>query len=216
MYKTHWRLEVVRDLTGPNTPRILDTQTIGALLNKYRPRAARSTIKSLVWDLINTGVVRPIPAGLFVNLHCIPPVALAEAASHLRVGAVVSMQSALSVKGIIDQDNNKVTSVVPSIDLQRAELEILFEGDTTFYFHSLPEKWFSQSLGADILDPETLYPSFVPEKALLDWLYVERFHSKNLPNVAMIKLERLNFVKLFGIAERMALKHLIGRLTDEI
>jgi hypothetical protein len=216
MNPINWRLAVLPDLAQSAAPRVLRTQTLYEMIAVHRPHVAKATIRSVVRDLVTISAVREIHSDIFLNLRCSPPAVLAEAANHLRKQAIVSLQYVLHEAGVIRHRSNNITAVLPNTHLHLCDREHIFAGQESFTFSVLPSECFPPLLAdeGDVIDIAKPYPSFTPEKALLDWLYLEKSRNVELPEVSEFDLEKLNIQRLFALATRMKLRYLLERFLN--
>ncbi|MGH8275683.1 MAG: hypothetical protein ACRETH_03200, partial [Steroidobacteraceae bacterium] len=86
---------------------------IAAAFADRRKKAARNTIFKWIRDQTRSGVLRPVTRGLYLNQLARPQPSAAEAASFIRSGAIVSLQTVLGDAGITNSYSDIVTSVLP-------------------------------------------------------------------------------------------------------
>jgi hypothetical protein len=101
---------------------LLTVPMIGAAFAHQRKKAARNTIFRWIREQTEAGILRPVTRGLYLNQLARPQPTAAEAASFVRSGAIVSLQTVLGDAGITNSYSDIVTSVLPAhgVSLSRA------------------------------------------------------------------------------------------------
>ena len=100
-------------LLGAEAPRVLTIPMLAAILADRRKMRARNTLFRWVRDQVDSGVLRPMTRGLYLNQLAAPRPLAAEAAGFIRTGAIVSLQTVLGEAGITNNFPDLVTSVIP-------------------------------------------------------------------------------------------------------
>ncbi|MFS0756123.1 hypothetical protein ABC383_15675 [Noviherbaspirillum sp. 1P10PC] len=217
MNRINWRFAVLPDLGESAAPRVLSSDALINMITVHRPNIAKPTILSVINDLVAISAIRQISADLFLNQRCDPPALPAEAANHIRKDAVLSLQSALYEGGVIHHRQDSFTAVLPATHLKVWDKEFIYLGQSTFEFHILPSDYFPPILGdrEDVMDKTKPYPCFTCEKALLDWLFLEKSRNADLPKVNHFDLKKLNMERLFELSARMNLRYLLERFLSQ-
>jgi hypothetical protein len=195
-------------LLGAEAPRVMTVPMIAAAFADRRKRAARNTVFKWIRDQTEAGVLRPVTRGLYLNQLARPQPMAAEAASFVRSGAIVSLQTVLGDAGITNSYSDIVTSVLPvRRGLAQSSRSVIANG-IEYRFHAMPVRLLDDEAGdlEDRIDLEVLYPRATPEKALLDWIYLgDSPRTKLAPPPLDIDLERLDKRRLKRLAERTSL-----------
>lgn len=195
-------------LLGVEAPRVLTVPMIGAAFAHQRKKAARNTIFRWIRAQTEAGVLRPITRGLYLNQLARPQPTAAEAASFVRFGAIVSLQTVLGDAGITNSYSDIVTSILPSRGRVAQSSRSVVANGIEYRFHAMPARLLDEQAGPleDRLDMNVLYPRATPEKALLDWLYLGASpRTKLAPPPLDIDLERLDKRRLKQLAAAMSL-----------
>ena len=145
---SEWRLILLGLLGTPDAPRVCTTQDVAQLLRTVRPRATADTLHSAIDGLVFAGALQKVSRGLFLNRRARPAAELAEATSHIRTGAVVSLETVLGECG----------------------------GEISFRFHALPQRFFASSADEELLLHQSGRHCAMakPEVAALHWLHFWR------------------------------------------
>ena len=164
-----------------------------------------------------TGELKPLRRGIFLNMRASPKPDVAEAAQHIRSGAIVSLQTVLGRSGAHNNPTPWITCVVPQTTQGRrgATGEVL-AGNTLFSFSGIapylvPHKndvWYRDSF-----QPYAKVPTATPEKALLDMIYLGSHTNSKvaLPAIVDIDWDALDGERLERLAEYM---HLTEAYTE--
>jgi hypothetical protein len=195
-------------LLGAEAPRVMTVPMIAAAFADRRKRAARNTVFRWIRDQTEAGVLRPVTRGLYLNQLARPQPTAAEAASFVRSGAIVSLQTVLGDAGITNSYSDIVTSVIPIRGRVAQSSRSVVAHGVEYRFHVMPARLLDDETGSleDRMDLDVLYPRATPEKALLDWLYLGDSPRTKLASPALdIDLERLDKRRLKRLADRMKL-----------
>jgi hypothetical protein len=201
-------------LLGAEAARVLTVPMIAAAFADRRKKAARNTVFKWIRDQTEAGVLRPVTRGLYLNQLARPQPTAAEAASFVRSGAIVSLQSVLGDAGITNSFSDIVTSVLPVRGGVAQSSRSVVANGIEYRFHVMPMRLLNDEAGdlEDRMDLEVLYPRATPEKALLDWIYLgASAHTKLAFPPLDIDLDRLEKRRLKRLAHRMKLSE---RLED--
>jgi hypothetical protein len=136
-----------------------------------------------------------------------PPGELAEAATWLRPGCVVSLQTVLGDSGVWNNYTSMVTAVVPFASSRpRPSLGIRTTLAGRFQFRGMPEVVLLAGREADRLADVTGYVRATPEAALVHWLYLAASSRSNLMAPPLdLDMHMLNAARLRRLAEAMNL-----------
>jgi hypothetical protein len=181
---------------------------IAAAFADRRKKAARNTVFKWIRDQTNAGVLRPVTRGLYLNQLARPQPTAAEAASFVRSGAIVSLQTVLGDAGITNSYSDIVTSVLPVRGRVAQSSRSVVANGIEYRFHAMPARLLNDEAGdlEDRMDLEVLYSRATPEKALLDWIYLgDSPRTKLAPPPLDIDLERIEKRRLKRLADRMNL-----------
>jgi hypothetical protein len=199
-------------LLGAEAPRVMTVPMIAAAFADRRKKAARNTVFKWIRDQTDAGVLRPVTRGLYLNQLARPQPTAAEAASFVRSGAIVSLQTVLGDAGITNSYSDIVTSVLPvQARVAQSSRSVVANG-IEYRFHAMPARLLNDEAGdpEDRMDLDVLYPRASHEKALLDWIYLgDSPRTKLAPPPLDIDVQRLNKRRLNRLADRMKLsRHL--------
>ncbi len=201
-------------LLDAEAPRVLTVPMVAAAFADRRKKAARNTVFKWIREQIDAGVLRPVTRGLYLNQLARPQPGPAEAASFIRSGAIVSLQTVLGDAGITNSYSDIVTSVLPiRAGVAQSSRPVMASG-IEYRFHVMPAELLDEEAGAvqDRMDLVVLYPRASPEKALLDWIYLGASPRTKLALPPLdIDVARLDKRRLKRLADRMKLS---SRLED--
>lgn len=209
-----WQIELERQLGSPDAPGVITAASL-ARAAQLRPSAVPTrTVQHWIRQACTRGRLRRVHKGLYINAFRSPPGRAAEAAAHLRRDAVVSLQSALSEAGILNNPPAIITAVVPiDTDGPLPSLGLVRTAVGNFSFRGLPRRIFEAGDVADRLDllGHPHFPCASAEKALLDWLYLAASPRSTLgaPASHDVDINALDAPKLRRLARAMSLTSLI-------
>lgn len=181
---------------------------IAAAFADRRKKAARNTVFKWIRDQTDAGVLRPVTRGLYLNQLARPQPTAAEAASFVRSGSIVSLQTVLGDSGVTNSYSDIVTSVIAVRGRVAQSSRSVVASGIEYRFHAMPARLLDDEAGdlPDRMDLEVLYPRATTEKALLDWIYLgDSPRTKLAPPPLDIDLERVDKRRLKRLAERMKL-----------
>jgi hypothetical protein len=172
-----WRYALLGALESPSTPRVCTTEGIAALVRGVRPRASPATIRAAIDGMVDARALTKVSRGLYLNRRSRPSIETAEAAQHIRQGAIVSLESVLGECGFLNNPPVIVTAVVPLRAHYAPNVgEVKTSGGQVFRFSALPERFFPRD-DEDrrlMLQAGRFYPVAKPEVAALHWLHLAR------------------------------------------
>jgi hypothetical protein len=195
-------------LLGADAPRVLTVPMIEAVLAHRRKAAARATVFKWIRSMTASGALRPVTRGLYINQLAQPRPAGAEAASYVRAGAIVSLQSVLGEAGVTNNYPDMVTCVVPIHGRNAPSSRPVVAADTEFRFHAMPARLLGEEAGAleDRMDLNVRYPRATSEKALLDWIYLGASPRTKITGPPLdVDLGLLSKARLMRLAKHMKL-----------
>lgn len=196
-------------LLGADAPRVLTVPMIAAALADKRRPAARGTLFRWIREQAESGALRQVTRGLYLNQLAQPAPVLAEAAAHVRSGAVVSLQTVLGEAGITNNYPDIVTTVLPIHKGMAQSSRPVVARTTEFRFHAMPARLLDERAGGltDRLDADATYPRATPEKALLDWIYLGASPRTRLAGAPFdIDIDLLDLRRLTRLAKHMKLE----------
>src|SRR5260370_234261 len=113
---------------------------IAAAFADRRKKAARNTVSKWIRDQTEAGVLRPVTRGLYLNQLARPQPTAAEAASFVRFGAIVSLQTVLGDAGITNSYSDIVTSVLPVQGRVAQSSRSVVANGIEYRFHAMPAR----------------------------------------------------------------------------
>lgn len=165
---------LVLALRDPKAPRVL---TVGGLMEFARDHLGvelhEQTAKYNMATLTRDGLLNNPTRGLYLNTLAQPMPTVMELARHMRSGAVVSLQTVLGQRGVLNNPTPWVTCVVPRGRTVPVTGKVDV-GGTTFSFSSMNQAAMCEHLPQLALQPYAPVPTATPEKALLDWIYLAK------------------------------------------
>ena len=195
-------------LLGADAPRVMTVPMIAAAFADRRKKAARNTVFNWIRNQTEAGVLRPVTRGLYLNQLARPLPTASEAASFVRTGAIVSLQTVLGDAGITNSYSDIVTSVLPARGRLAQSSRSVVANGVEYRFHTMPARLLNDEAGdaEDRMDPDVLYARASPEKALMDWIYLgNSSRTKLSPPPLDIDLDRIDKRRLRRLADRMKL-----------
>jgi len=170
---SEWRYALLGLLESSQALRVCTTEDLAGVVRRVRPRASADTIHSAIEGLMQAAALQKVSRGLYLNRRSRPAVEIAEAAQHIRQGAVVSLESVLGECGFLNNPPAIVTAVVPQKpDYVPNVGPVKTSGGLVFRFNALPLRFFPSSEGEKrlMLQAGRPYPVAKPEVAALHWL----------------------------------------------
>lgn len=170
-----WKFAVLGGLGSSGARRIFTAAEFHHFVQAYRPGASTSTARTMSDMLVSAGALRRVSSGVFLNRRATPPAELAEVASHIRAGAVISLHSVLGECGFLNNPSAVVMAVLPTSATKRPRLgEVKTSAGDSFRFFGLAERFFPSNDEErwELLQPGRPCEMFRPEAALLQWLYL--------------------------------------------
>lgn len=161
-------------LLGAKAPRVLTVPMCMAVLADSRGLPDKKTVTRWIHAQRNSGTLRPVTRGLYLNNLARPQPQAAEAAAYIRTGAVVSLQTVLGDAGVSNNYSDIITSVLPIRGRSTSSSRTAHAPGLEFRFHVMPERLLDERAGSleDRFDLDVSYARATPEKALMDWIYL--------------------------------------------
>lgn len=172
-----WRYALLGALEGPNAPRVCSTEDLARLVQMVRRNAAPATIRAAIDGLVEARALLKISRGLYLNRRARPSVEIAEAARHIRQGALVSLETVLGECGFLNNPAAIVTAVLPfRVGYVPNVGTLKTSSGQVFRFSALPQRLFPQGETEEraMLQAGRYFPIVKPEVAALHWLYLAR------------------------------------------
>ena len=163
---------VLAALASPGAPRVFSPSSLQTWLADRQLIIPARTLSMSLIEWTQSGAMDRINSRVYLNGRARPRPTLDEAASHLRPGAVVSLQRALAHVGVLNDPSPWITATVSSADTTKVG-KVETDGGT-FRFATLPEAMVvrpGHALYQDAIDSSRPWMA-TPEKALLDWLHL--------------------------------------------
>jgi hypothetical protein len=169
----NWDTKLELRLAEPEAARVLNTATLFRLARHEQNALSRASLERWIKDALASKRLIKVVRGLYLNRMPMPPGELAEAATWLHPGCVVSLQTVLGDSGAWNNFTQLVTCVVPfSNNRPRPSLGIRRTQAGQFQFRGIPEWVLNAGKDVDRLAEVTGYLRATPEAALLHWLYL--------------------------------------------
>lgn len=171
---THWKADAERLLMRPDSPSVLTTAMLHALVATGRPDApSPATFSRWVSAMADLGKLKEVIKGVYLNRLGHREVSPAAAAHWVRSRSIVSLSWVLEQAHITNNFGDTITCVIPT-DPTWPNPNI---GDRetkagTFRFFAIPARLAEAGRLDDARDLRFDYPRTTPEKALLDWLFL--------------------------------------------
>jgi len=194
-------------MSEPKAPRCFAPQDLLSYWQEHGVKASKPTLHQVLQSWQKGGLVEKVNHGLYLNLQASPKPTWAEAAHHIRSGAVVTGHYVLGQSGVANNPTDWITCVYPRS--QNANHATLTLGQHTLTFKPLDDLvWIDlgHPLADDAYEPFLPYLRATPEKALLDLLYVAT-HTKHhiMPAVHDFSLADIDEEKIHRLATHMGL-----------
>lgn len=206
-------------LLGVDAPRVMTVPMLAAALSNGRALPARGTLFNWLKAQRESGVLRQVTRGLYLNQLAQPVPQAAEAAGYVRSGAIVSLQTVLGDAGVSNNYSDIITCVLPIRSGVAASSRPVRLDALEFRFHAMPEHLLDERAGAlaDRFDLDVHYPRTTPEKALLDWIYLGASPRTKLAGPPLdIDLDKLNLPRLRRLAKAMGMEQGLGEFLARL
>lgn len=215
--------QVLRILRDPECPRVLTPVDIKQWFAMSQIALSEATQKRWLARMRESGLIKPVRRGLYLNALAEPPVQPDEAASYICQGAIVSLQKVLGDAGVLNNFTSWVTCVValPPEKKEGKTKGFGFAQPSTgkvktqigmFTIQAMPFALVYQAGPLDDSLESLPYQRATPEKAFLDWIYLgttPRSHM-TLPPLDL-DFEQLNQARIARLARGMGLVDVLER-----
>lgn len=197
------RMDLLDILRQPHQPRVWTTRTLTYTLDS--PPA--TTARIIRWA-VEGKLLKPVREGIYLNGMAFPEVAMAEAASLIRSGAVVSLQSVLGDAGVLNNPTLDVTCVLATTAPSTSGGTVESMQGTRFTFRRIAPKMLVVGELEDRFEQGVRYLRATPEKALMDWLAlgVSPHSTITMPPYHDIDIDELDRGRLERLARAMDLE----------
>jgi hypothetical protein len=214
------RARALRALSDPAAPRVFSPGTLRAWLAGQDVPISRPSLQEALDEWTSLALVDRVRRGTYLNLRAYPTPTLAEAAPHIRAGAVISLQFVLGQAGVLNNPTAIVTAVVPlDTHVFNAVGTVKAEGDREFQFYGMRARFvpaFAGAFAEDAYQPYAPTLTATPEKALLDWLYLAKTSPNwRAPPAHDLDFDLLDADRLTRLATRMDLLEPLARLQGK-
>lgn len=209
----NWDTRLELRLSEPDAMRVLNTSTLYRLACHEQSQLSRTSLERWILDALASRRLIKVARGLYLNRMTTPPAELAEAATWLRPGCVVSLQTVLGDSGAWNNYTAMVTAIVPfASGRPRPSLGIRSTQAGRFQFRGIPEPVLVAGRETDRLADVTGYLRATPEAALLHWLYLSASAHSNLTAPPLdIDMDAFSAARLRRLAEAMDLSDELAR-----
>lgn len=205
-----WKKKLINLLREDRDLRVFSPAILYQKTQENDIEVSRRHLTTIIGDWSDLGILKRLTHGVFINNQAKPAVNIEESVPFIRKNAVVSLQRVLTNNGVINNPSAWITSVIPNA---AGVTGGLVEADfATFQFSSMSSNFFpekSSPIYNDAYDRQSLFPSFTPEKALVDWLYlssVSNGHARSLPPRWDIDMDMLDTQKLSRLTNHFGLE----------
>lgn len=218
-----WKFQALRLLSEAAAPRVFDVAELDAWLRTRGLDVPDRTLRRGVAEWEAAGLVQRAVRGVYLNRQATPLPVLEEAAPRMRQGAVVSLGTVLGRAGVLNNPTHWVTAVVPSDNASKLPGEHEADDGSMFRFALLRADLVptpGTDFAREALEPYAPVPTAVPEKALLDWIYVgSRGRGVSrwpLPPAHDWDVSGLDEGKLQSLAAHMGLTTELGQFLEDV
>ena len=207
-----WRKSLLEELKGFAAPRVVSMKDLTEMAERVRPGVHRQSVYLLSRAFEDGGTLLPVRRGLWLNASAFPAPSVAEAASRIRSGAVVSLQTVLGDAGVLNNFASQVYCVLPVPEKgPNPSLAPVDAADTRIHFRGMRQDVLEAGDREDRLNPLVPYPRATAEAALVHWFYLAHVQRSQMEepdtqcDVSMLDLERLaRLAAAAGVADEAA------------
>jgi len=205
--RANWDTRLELRLAETEAARVVNTATLFRLARHEQHGLSRASLERWINDALAAKRLIKVVRGLYLNRMTAPPAELAEAATWLRPGCVVSLQTVLGDSGAWNNFTRMVSCVVPfSSASPRPSLGVRRTQAGEFQFRGIPESVLHAGKDVDRLADVIGYLRATPEAALLQWLYLAASpHSSLAAPPLDIDMNELDARRLKRLAKAMSL-----------
>ena len=163
---------VRKRLRSPDAPRVLTVPMLVRIADEERPGTSRAAVTLIAKALDEDGDIRKVSRGLYLNRCLAEPTPIAEAASFIRKGAIVSLHTVLGDAGVLNNYTHDVWSVIPlSAESTTSQRHAETTDRTSFFFRGIHrDRLFAPS--REDLFADVPYQRATIEAALCHWVYL--------------------------------------------
>jgi hypothetical protein len=173
-----WQSRLAGALAEPGAPPVLPRDLLRRFARSARGQAVpESTLSWWLRDAVVSKQLQAVQRGLYLNRFRNPPGQPADAIPFFHRDAVVSLNTVLGDAGVLNNPSRVVTAVVPiDTGFPAPKLGRRRSLAGTFHFHGMPRRILEAGTVTDRLEAPGRFEHLraMPEKALLDWLYLGR------------------------------------------
>lgn len=203
-----WKQEVERLLFEGPAPEVVTTAMVRAMTiagREHPPSAA--TFARWMRELSETGKLREVIKGVYLNRLGHRNASPAAAAGYVRFGSIVSLSWVLEQAGITNNFGDTITCVIPT----RSDWPNPQVGDRQtvagpFRFFGMPAHVVDAGKFEDSRDLRYEYPRATPERAFADWIYLGASPRSRLSRPPMdLEMSGLNRTRLKRLVSAMGI-----------
>lgn len=221
MKQPNWQLKVLMQLTGPDASRVYTPSVLYRMAQEHHPFIRRSTYQLLLRNFIEISAIRCFHDRVYINQLSFPPVTDIEAWAYYYEDGLYSLQTVLVENGIIQTTRKQEVIVVPSkLEGHFSTLDETYDeqGNAVFSVYGMPLRYFPPLLSCQeaLISTSSPFSSFVPEKALLDWLLLHDKLGYVSSPPSKINIALLDIPKLYKLAELMKMRELLNTYLRKV
>ncbi len=172
-------------LTGETAPRVITFAVATRLFASVNPDATARSHTRWMAELVTAGLLQRVTTKIYLNKAATPWVGLSEAASAIRSGAIVSLQTVLGEFGVTNNFTNIVTAMVAFDSPSSGGIMPTLGGFDTeggrFEFYGMPVDKLLAGKHEDRIISDRFYDCATPERAFLDWIYLGNSPRSKMP-----------------------------------
>jgi hypothetical protein len=208
-----WRLQAEARLMAADSAFVMSTAMLMDLAGAGPHQPSRASVARWIRDLLEGKKLQAVTRGLYLNRLGHRDANAAEAAHWIRRGAVLSLSWVLEQADVMNNFSDTYTCIIPTEpgwivpSLTRRNIP----GIGQFRFHALRVDLVDEAAGKleDVFDLRFNYRRAMPEKALLDWIYLGHSHRSTLSAPPLdIEVGRLDARRLKRLAKGMGMSAL--------
>ena len=211
---TAWKTEAEQRLMESTSPPVLTTAMLRTLaLAGHTAEPSRATFTRWVAALSESGKLREVIKGVYLNLLGHRDASPAAAADWVRSRSVVSLSWVLEQAHITNNFGDTITCIIPTDpDWPNPQIGDRATSAGTFRFFAMPAALMDERAGRleDLRDLRFSYARATPEKALLDWIYLgDSRRSRMTPPPLDLDIAALSMPRLKRVAKGMGITPLL-------
>lgn len=204
----HWKADAERILMSGDSPSVLTTAMLHALVTTGREDApAPATFARWIAAMADLGKLQEVIKGVYLNRLGHREVSPAAAAHWVRSRSVVSLSWVLEQAHITNNFGDTITCVIPTDPTwPNPNIGDRITKAGTFRFFAMPALLVDSGRLEDIRDLRFDYPRTTPEKALLDWLFLGDSRRSRMTRPPFdLEIQALNMPRMKRVAKAMQL-----------